>query len=208
MVLKDKQKKTIVLPMDETIYHVFMENTAKGHEVILSFYRLYPDLFPQSMEKGYVFNGKTRKSKKEAGFQMRKIRIAGQNYQIRPSFMLPYCKAKVSEVSKGLFLLKFGVPFWALAYVFDHNAMWWYRLFISLGTNELVGTTIYQSSDLSQNLLADEHHIRIKGKKHYVATTVGSNCFLGMEVCQSASEECLTQAYDVFKEEALSLKAD
>jgi hypothetical protein len=47
--------------------------------------------------------------------------------------MLPYCKAKVVEVSKGLFLLKFGVPFWALAFVFCHNAMWWYRLFISLG---------------------------------------------------------------------------
>ena len=98
-----------------------------------SFYTLYPYLFLQSMEKEYVFNGKTRKSEKATGFQMRKISIAGQNYQISPSFMLPYCKAKVVEVSKGLFLLKFGVPFWALAFVFCHNAMWWYRLFISLG---------------------------------------------------------------------------
>jgi hypothetical protein len=45
--------------------------------------------------------------------------------------MLPYCKAKVVEVSKGLFLLKFGVPFWALAFVFCHNVMWSqvYRVF-------------------------------------------------------------------------------
>jgi len=208
MGTKDNKKGTIVLPIDVSNYEDFVEHPIKAHEIIGTYYIKHPDLFPKTMKEGYVLNGRTRESKRKEGFQMRKIITGGQTYQIRPSFMLPYCKGEVREVSKGLFLLKFGVPFWALAFVFGHNAMWWYRLFISLGCNDIVGTSIYESSDLPKDLIADEHHIRVRGKKKYVATTVGDNCFLGMEVCDSASEEGLTQGYAVFKEEALNLNPD
>lgn len=208
MATKDKKKRTIVLPIDVYNYEEFVASQTKAHEIIASCYAKDADLFPKAMEGGYVLNGRTRASKKKEDFQMRKIITGGENYQIRPSFMLPYCKGDVSEVSKGLFLLKFGVPFWALAFVFGYNAMWWYRLFISLGSNDIVGTSVYESSDLPKDLIADEHHIRVKGKKKYVATTVGSNCFLGMQVCDSASEESLTEGYAVFKEEALSLNPE
>ena len=207
MATKDKKKRTIVLPIDVCIYKEFVKSPIKAHEIIQFYYTKYPDFFPKTMEVGYVLNGKTRESKKQKGFQMRKIITGGRTYQIRPSFMLPYCKGEVSEASKGLFLLKFGVPFWALAFVFGHNAMWWYRLFISLGNNDIVGTSIYKPSDLPKDLIADEHHIRVKGKKKYVATTVGKNCFLGMEVCDSASEDGLTEGYSVFKAEAQRLEA-
>ena len=50
---------------------------------------------------------------KKLGIQMRKIKVGDITYRIRPSFILPYCRAKTSEASKALFLLKFGVPFWA-----------------------------------------------------------------------------------------------
>ncbi len=30
------------------------------------------------------------------------------------------------------------------------------------------------------DILSDEHHIKIRSKKAYIATTVGQNCFLGM----------------------------
>ena len=71
--------------------------------------------------------------------------------------ILPYCKEQVAFVSKGLFLLRFGVPFWALAFVFGYNATWWYRLFISLSQHDIVGTTIGAAKDLPSDILADEH---------------------------------------------------
>ncbi|MFT7452754.1 MAG: hypothetical protein ACI9VN_003489, partial [Patescibacteria group bacterium] len=45
------------------------------------------------MESGYMLNGKTRISKK-VNIQMRKIKIGLISYRIRPSFVLPYCRAK------------------------------------------------------------------------------------------------------------------
>ncbi|MFT6963235.1 MAG: hypothetical protein ACJAWV_002969 [Flammeovirgaceae bacterium] len=64
-----------------------------------------------------------------------------------------YCKEQVDFVSTGLFLLKFGVPFWALAFVFGYNETWWYWVFISLGRHDIVGTTIYDAKDLPKQLI-------------------------------------------------------
>ena len=83
--------------------------------------------------------------------------------------------------------------------------MWWYRTYISLSKTNLVGTTVYNPHQLPQDLLADEHHIKIKGKKAYVATTIAEDCFLGMEVSPKADEVSLHQAYGVFQQEALAL---
>jgi len=51
-------------------------------------------------------------------------------------------------------------------------------------------------------LLADEEHTKVRGKKRYIATTVGSGCILGAAVTKTASEADLTNAYRVFKEES------
>ncbi len=139
---------------------------------------------------------------------MRKIKVDGQNYQIRPSFILPYCRAKTDVASKGFFLKRFGVPFWALAFIFGHNSMWWYRLYNSLSDYSIVGTTVHNGEKLPLDILADEHHIKIRGKKAYVATTVGQNCFLGMEVSSGADADSLEDSYNVFKQEAKDLSTD
>jgi len=159
-------------------------------------YQDMPEIFPGSMVH-FVFNGKTRLSRKMK-LQMRKVRISGVSYRLRPSFVLPYMRAKSTTVAHGLFLLRFGVPFWALAVVFGHNAMWWYRLFISLSRCNLVATTVYDSSRMPQHLLADEHHVRIRGKKAYVATTIAEGCILGAEASNKADEASLSDAYGVF----------
>lgn len=159
------------------------------------------------MSLGWNLNGKDRVSKK-SGYQLRRI-IVGENiYRIRPSFLLPYHRGKTADVSGGLFLLRFGVPFWALAYVFGKYPMWWYRLFISLGKNSIVGTTVYKVEDLPKDLLADEHHIRQAGDKAYVATTVGNGCFLGIAASKGADTVSLETSYGTFKEEALDLSVD
>lgn len=211
MALKTKQRnrqsKTIVLEIEEEIYSSYMEQTKIAHEILSYQIAKHPELFPDGIANGYMLNGKTRVSKK-LGIQMRKIKVGDAIYRIRPSFILPYCRAKTSEVSNALFLLKFGVPFWALAFVFGRNSMWWYRLYVCLHQFSIVGTTIRKQTVLPTDILADEHHIRINGQKAYVATTCGANCFLGMEVSANVDEVSLEQAYQVFKEEATDLDAD
>jgi hypothetical protein len=198
---------TIVLPILENKYDSFLNDPKIARQIISEIWATSPELFPAQMTKGYVLNGKTRPSKK-MNIQMRKIKVAGQNYQIRPSFILPYCRAKTYIASKGLFLKRFGVPFWALAFAFGYNAMWWYRLYNCFSDYSIVGTTIHDPEKLPSDILADEHHVKIQGKKAYVATTVGQNCFLGMEVSSGADADSLEEAYGVFKQEAEDVSSD
>ena len=140
---------------------------------------------------------------------MRRIELRDGNvYQIRPSFMMPYLIAPTDEVEKALFLCRWGVPFWALTYVFGHNDMFWYRAYISLGRNSIVGTTVKDPARMPEDLLADEKHTRFNGEKAYVATTVAKECILGVGLSDSAGTEDLTKSYAHFKEEALNLKPD
>lgn len=207
MALKYSENRTIVFSIAETDYTRFMEDSHYAHKLIKEQQEQYPALFPSEMATdGYCLNGKTRLSKK-MGIQMRKIRVSGISYRIRPSYILPYLRGTVQEACHGLFLLRFGVPFWALAVVFGRNPMWWYRLYSCLGRYNLVQTSI-SNGNLPEDILADEHHIRVKGEKAYVATTVGKGCFIGMEVSSGADEQSLTNAYGVFKQEAEDFSAD
>ncbi len=65
--------------------------------------------------------------------------------------------AMTDDMKHPLFLLKFGVPFWALTHVFGRNPMFWYRAELSLGRFSVVGTTA-RKADLQKHLLAYEHH--------------------------------------------------
>ena len=207
MALKSKQNRTIFLSFTEQTYASFMEDNGIAHKILKENISHYPELFPEEIKSGYMLNGYSRYSKK-LGHRLRKIKVSGVSYRIRPSYILPYNRAKVEEVSKPLFLLRFNVPFWALAHVFGRNPMWWYRLYMCLGEYSIVGTTVRHAEALPKNLLADEHHVRVSGKKAYVATTVGSNCFLGMSVSAKADETALVESYGVFKEEAIDLSPD
>jgi len=122
--------------------------------------------------------------------------------------MMPYLIAPTGEVEKALFLCRWGVPFWALTYVFGHNDMFWYRAYISLGRNSIVGTTVKDSARMPEDLAADEKHTRFHGEKIFVATTVAQGCILGVGLSDTAGTEDLTSSYAHFKEEALNLKPD
>ena len=206
MALKDRLKdnRTIVLKCTEKEYRQFMDDPACARQMIDRAYERHPELFPSEMKRGYKFNGKTRFSRK-LKLQMRKIWVAGITYQIRPCYVLSYMRGLADEVEKPLFLLRFGVPFWALAYVFGRNAMYWYRLFIRLSSYSLVGTTIHTATHLVYDLVADEYHLHIKGKLCYVATTCANGCILGVEAVKSVCADALEKGYGVFKEEARML---
>ena len=63
-------------------------------------------------------------------------------FTVAPAFVMPYMTASVTDVEKALFLMRFHVPCWALAYVFGRDPMYWYRLEQSLGRFSVVGTTV------------------------------------------------------------------
>ena len=132
----------------------------------------------------------------------------GQVFTIAPSCVMPYMTSYTDDVEKALFLLRFGVPFWALTYVFGKNDMFWFRLFCHFGRYNIVQTTVKDLERLPENLLADEKHIYINGEKAYIATTVAKDCILGASVSLTADEEGLTEAYGHFQEEILHLNPD
>jgi hypothetical protein len=66
-------------------------------------------------------------------------KASGDAFSVRPSFVLPYMTGYTNDVENPLFLRRFGVPFWALARVFGHDPMYWYRLEVGLGRNSIVG---------------------------------------------------------------------
>ena len=132
-----RSNKTICLPFDsKEYYQSCIEDAETFRQFLLSSYAQYPELFPSDFVMGFKFNGFVA-SKKQDGFLMRRIKLknkAEDCYQIRPSSMMPYQIAETKEVEKALYLRHWGVPFDALAYVFGHDAMFWYPRVSLYGT--------------------------------------------------------------------------
>lgn len=140
---------------------------------------------------------------KKSGLKMRRLLVGlVEVYQVRPSFMMPYQIGKTQEIEKGLFMYKSGTSFEAVVHNHGHNAMFWWRSFISLGRNSMVGTTVKSASQIPIHLLADEKHTQHYGKRVYLSTTVGAACILGSALSENASEGDLMLAYGEFAEEA------
>ena len=75
---------------------------------------------------------------------------------------MPYLSAYVDEVEKGLFLRIFGVPYWALAYVFGHDHAFWYRLETHCGRVSLLGTTVRNDKkNDTLHIPVDSSHFKI-----------------------------------------------
>jgi hypothetical protein len=115
------------------------------------------------------------------------------------------CGGRTEEVEKALFLMRFHVPCWAIAEVFGHDPMYWYRLEQGLGRFSLVGTTIKRVDRLPTDLVADEQHSWLNGQRVYIATTAGQECIVGASVTKSSGQVDLKAAYGVFAEEARTL---
>lgn len=188
-----RESRRICLPIERELYqHMVMDQEAYRSRLD-DCIRQYPELFPAGIEQGYKLHGFCEESVKMPELRIRRIclherdeRDSVQVFQVVPSFVLPYMTGEVSEVEKPLFLhLKFGVPFWALTYVFGKDDMYWYRVSQQLGRPSLVGTSVKQADKLPRHLLADEKHTRILGNKAYVACTVAEECVLGASISLS-----------------------
>lgn len=192
---------TICLPIDQHSYQGLVGEPERFRAWLDAAFADCPELFPEAFASGYTL--KDCRTSSKTGLRTRRVRLSatGESFSVRPSFVLPYQVALTDDVEKPLFLRKFGVPFWALAYVFGKDSSFWYRLEVSLGRNSVVGTTI-RKVDLPVDLIADEHHQTHGGHKVFIATVVAQGCCLGACVVDTADEVGLTKGYGAFKEEA------
>ena len=205
---RPRKPKSLCLPFETGEYQSCMEDHAHCREYIMERYEAAPELFPAALSEGFTFNGFIHSKKQDLTQRRIKLNANDEQYQIRPSFMMPYMIGPIQQVEKALYFRRWGVPFEALAYGFGRNPMYWYRAYVSLGRPSLVGTTIKTADRLPAHVLADEKHSRRRGHKVYIPTTVAQECILGAEVVESAGEEDLKKGYQVFRDEARALQAD
>ena len=192
---------TLCLPIGKDDYHALISDPGRFRAWLDRSFRCWPELFPTAFAGGYRL--KDLRTSARTGLRLRRIRLkaTGESFSVRPAFVLPYMAGLSDDVQGPLFLRAFGVPFWALARVFGKNAMYWYRLEVSLGRYGIVGTTV-RRADVPAHLLADEHHQTRDGTKNYIATTVGEGCCPGAALAPTANAEDLTAAYAAFRQEA------
>ena len=209
-----KTSKRVTLPLPQRIYNRVIDDHQIYRDYLDTMFVECPELFPPDMQMGYTWHDMLH-SKKMPEVRLRRIKLKQsdtegkhQVFTIAPSFVMPYMTGYSDEIEKALFLRGFGVPYWALTYVFGHNDLYWQRHVERLGRYDLVGTTIKSSDNLSQHLLADEKHSRLNGEKIYIATTVSNDCVLGASVALKADTPNLKEAYSHFKQEARRLKPD
>lgn len=210
-----KRTKRITLPIDLRAYNEILHDAQIFRQHLDEMIQSHPELFPHDIAQGYKLHGMMPVSQKMPQVQLRRIQLSAldaegqrQVWTVAPCDVLPYMAGEVTEVEKALFLRRFGVPYWALTYVFGHNDMYWYRLVGSLGRHDIVGTTVKEPTQLPQHLLADEKHARFHGEKAYIATTVAQDCVLGASISFTCDAEGLTEAYGHFRQEAHQLDAD
>ena len=107
----------------------------------------YPELFPVTIRQGYTLHDILPESVKMPGIRLRRIKVKANDgngdevFTIRPSFVMPYMVGYTNYVEKPLFLRRWGVSHWALAYVFGHDEQYWYRIYNHIGRNNIVETT-------------------------------------------------------------------
>ncbi len=154
MAVSIRGDKSICLPVSsEEQYRQLITDNPNFRAYLLQIYTKHPEIFPPGMDEGFCFHDWVVSSQQELSMRRIKLKANQEVYQLRPDFVMPYMVVKTDEIDKPMYLRQFGVPFDALAYVFDRNAMYWYRIYLSLGRASIVGTTIKDAQKLPQHLV-------------------------------------------------------
>ena len=138
-----RPQKRITLPIEKERYNEIVDDCQFYRNWLDEMIAKHPELFPENISDGYILHDE-RSSVKLEGIRLRRIRLkvrdaAGkqQVFTIAPSAIMPYFVGMTDEIEKALFLRRFDVPFWALAYVFGRDDLYWYRLENHLGVTTL-----------------------------------------------------------------------
>lgn len=210
-----KINKRVILPITLQEYNKSAESNESFRKMVDEMIELYPELFPHEIEKGYWLHDNLPASKKLSDVRVRRLKLkevdsSGKHpvISILSSDVLPNMSGYTNDVEKALYLRRYHVPFSGLSYVFGRNDQYWYRLVSHFGSYEIVSTTVKAPELLPEDLVADEKHVHFNGEKGYLATTVGSDCVLGLSLSLSADDAGLSQAYADFAQEAKHLAPD
>jgi hypothetical protein len=212
--LETRANRCIIVPSTLADYQAVVGDACAFRNWMDGMIKKYPELFPAEIGQGYALHD-LRTSKKLPEVRLRRIclkerseRGKKQTYTVMPSAVLPYLVGYTDDVEKVLFLRRFGVPYWALTYVFGRDDAYWYRLESHLGGYNLVQTTVKDPDKLPKHLLADEKITWLNGEEVEVAVTVGEDCVLGAALALQPDIAQLFLAYATFHQEVLQLKRD
>jgi hypothetical protein len=115
--------KHICLPFaSEAQYREYVYDPAQYRQYLSELLSQYPELFPQDMDHGFTFHDAYTSVKQDVIVRRIKLKTTGAVFTLRPSFVMPSMIERTDEVEKDLYLLQWGVPFDALAYVFGRDA--------------------------------------------------------------------------------------
>ena len=127
--IKTKKKvsqpsKRIVLGIDLDMYKEIVQVPEEFRAWVNENIARHPELFPAEIVNGYDLHS-TRTSLKLPDVTLRRIQLKSNQdvFSIAPSSVMPYMTGYTDDVEKALFLLRFGVPYWALTYVFGKDDM-------------------------------------------------------------------------------------
>jgi len=203
--LSTRGSQTLILPFAD--YAKVVSDPIKFRSHLDACYQQYPEVFPGGFDQGYRLHD-IRGSKKHPGYKIRRISLrVGGCYSILPSEMMLYLSGSSDYISKGLLLRRYAVPYEVIAEVIGRHAGFWERAEQQLGRVSIVGS-LYKTKPISEHLVADEKVTSINGKEAVVAMTAADECVLGASLSLTTDTQGLSQAYGIFKAEALCLQAD
>lgn len=198
--------KHICLPFpSEAQYRKYVDAPPQYRQYLTQMLHQYPALFPTGMDQDFTLHDHYVSVKQDLSVRRITVKATGAVFALRPSCVMPYMIARTEEVEKALSLRQWGVPFDALAYVFGHDAMFWYRAWLAFGRPSLLGTTVKDPQQVPTDLVADEKVTWVAGQEVYVPTTVGGGCFLGVSVVAAAETTALEKGYGECAQEAQTL---
>ena len=205
--VSNRGQQQIRLPIEQEKHQTIVLDKVPFRQWLDGLIAQYPELFPTTIDQGYILDGFLPASKKMPDVRLRRIKLKVKDktgcgvYTIVPSYVLPYMRGTVDEVEFPLFLRRFGVPYWALTKLFGRNNMYWYQLECCFGNFSLVGTTLKQPDQLPEHVLADEKHTHFNGQKAYIAMTGAYDCLFSIGASLAADTQALTLAYQAFQTE-------
>lgn len=194
--------RQICIPMTRDQYDVIWDDHVAVRVYLDSLIGDFPEIFPPSISSSYQLHGHLPESIKLPGIRLRQIRMADGVFTLRPSFVFPYMTGTIDDLEKGLLLLSVHTPVWIVTQVCGRNDMFWQRLLERLGRNSLVGTTVCTPEQMPEHLAADEHHLKWRGAKGFLAMIAAKGCILAAALTKAADEKHLSEAYGVFDTEA------
>lgn len=144
-----KGYRTIRLPLAESEYDRFLTNRAYAKARLEEFYEDVPELFPDAFPWGYAFFGFTEPaSQQQLCCRRSRLEHGCRVFPVAPAFVMPYMSGRTHDVDAALCLMRFQVPWGAIAEVFGRDPMSWYRLAQGLGRCSVVGTTVKRADRL------------------------------------------------------------